>query len=61
MLDALIGPIRTRRKQYERRPDDVLDVLRDGTRRANDIAEETLALAKKAMKQDYFTRRLSLP
>jgi tryptophanyl-tRNA synthetase len=61
VLNALIDPIRTRRRQYEQRPDDVLDVLRDGTRRANNLAEETLALAKKAMKQDYFPRKLTLP
>src|SRR3954469_8677159 len=61
VLDALIAPIRTRRREYEQRPEDVLDVLRDGTRRANEVAEETLALAKRAMKQDYFPRRLSLP
>jgi tryptophanyl-tRNA synthetase len=60
VLDALIDPIRTRRKHYEQRPDDVLDALRQGTRRANEVAEETLALAKKAMKQDYFPRKLSL-
>src|SRR5215211_6110535 len=61
VLNALIDPIRTRRKQYESRPDDVLDVLRDGTRRANAVAEETLAMAKRAMKQDYFPRKLTLP
>ena len=61
VLNMLIEPIRTRRKQFETRPDDVLDVLRDGTRRANEAAEETLTLAKKAMKQDYFTRTLALP
>jgi tryptophanyl-tRNA synthetase len=61
VLDELIAPIRTRRRQFEERPDDVLDVLRDGTRRANEVAEETLALAKAAMKQDYFARKLSLP
>ena len=61
VLNALIDPIRTRRRQFEQRPDDVLDVLRDGTRRANVVAEETLALAKKAMKQDYFPRSLTLP
>ena len=61
VLNALIDPIRTRRRQFEQRPDDVLDVLREGTRRANDVAEETLALAKKAMKQDYFVRKVSLP
>ena len=37
-----------------------MDVLREGTRRANAVAEETLALAKKAMKQDYFPRKLTL-
>ena len=42
VLNALIEPIRTRRKQYEQRPDDVLDALRQGTRRANAVAEETL-------------------
>jgi tryptophanyl-tRNA synthetase len=58
ILNSFIDPIRQRRKQYESRPDDVLDVLREGTRRANAVAEETLALAKKAMKQDYFPREL---
>ena len=37
-----------------------MDVLRSGTRRANAVAEETLALAKAAMKQDYFPRKLSI-
>jgi tryptophanyl-tRNA synthetase len=60
VLNALIEPIRSRRKQFEQRPDDVLDVLRQGTKRANEIAEETLALAKKAMRQDYFPRTLKV-
>jgi hypothetical protein len=38
----------------------VLDALRTGTRRANVLAEETLALAKRAMKQDYFSRSLEI-
>jgi hypothetical protein len=38
----------------------VIDVLRDGTRRANAVAEETLAMAKRAMKQDFFPRRLTI-
>ena len=37
-----------------------MDALRSGTRRANEVAEETLQLAKQAMKQDFFPRRLSL-
>jgi len=60
VLNEVIGPIRERRKQYENRPDDVVDVLRHGTKRANAVAEDTLALAKKAMKQDYFPRELSI-
>jgi tryptophanyl-tRNA synthetase len=58
VLNTLLEPIRNRRKQYESRPADVIDVLRQGTRRANAVAEETLQLAKKAMKQDYFSRSL---
>jgi tryptophanyl-tRNA synthetase len=60
VLNALIEPIRNRRKQYEARPDDVLAVLHEGTRRANAVAEETLQLAKRAMKQDYFGRKLTI-
>jgi tryptophanyl-tRNA synthetase len=60
VLNTLIEPIRSRRRQYESRPDDVLDALRTGTRRANLLAEETLALAKRAMKQDYFSRSLEI-
>ena len=60
ILNTLIDPIRTRRKQYESRPADVLDVLKSGTRRANELSEETLALAKKAMHQDYFPRSLRI-
>lgn len=60
VLNTLIEPIRTRRKQFEARPDDVIDVLRGGTKRANAVAEETLYLAKKAMKQDYFPRQLTI-
>jgi tryptophanyl-tRNA synthetase len=57
VLNTLIEPIRTRRKHYEARPDDVIDALRQGTSRANLVAEETLYLCKKAMKQDLLGRR----
>jgi tryptophanyl-tRNA synthetase len=60
VLNALIAPIRERWLHYQQRPDDVLDALRVGTRRANALAEETLALAKKAMHQDFFARRLEM-
>jgi tryptophanyl-tRNA synthetase len=60
ILNALLEPIRERRRAYESSPDDILDVLKVGTRRANVVAEETLHLAKQAMKQDYFRRTLSV-
>ena len=60
VLNALLEPIRTRRKQYVQQPDDVLEILRAGTARANAVAEETLYLAKQAMKQDYFPRKLTV-
>jgi hypothetical protein len=37
-----------------------MDALKQGTRRANVVAEETLQLAKEAMKQDFFPRKLEL-
>src|SRR5258706_14152619 len=60
VLNTLLEPIRSRRKQYESRPADVMDALRVGTIKANELAEETLWLAKKAMKQDYFARKLQM-
>jgi tryptophanyl-tRNA synthetase len=59
VLNAFLDPIRTRRQHYEQRPDDVVEVLRAGTRKANLVAEETIALAKKALHQDYFPRTLT--
>ena len=60
VLNTLLEPIRQRRKIYENDPGQVLKILQTGTARANAVAEETLFLAKKAMKQDYFARKLSI-
>jgi tryptophanyl-tRNA synthetase len=60
ILNGILDPIRQRRKHYEDRPDDVIAALKQGTTNANAIAEETLTLAKKAMRQDYFPRELRL-
>lgn len=60
VLVALIDPIRQRRATYEKDPGQVLETLRQGTARANVVAEETLWLVKKAMKQDYFQRELKI-
>ena len=60
VINALIEPIRQRRRHFEARPDDVMDALRIGTRRANVVAEETLALAKQKLRQDFFSRKLEM-
>lgn len=54
VLVGLIEPIRQRRLVFEQDPAQVLAVLREGTERANAVANETLKLAKAAMKQDFF-------
>lgn len=60
VLVALVEPMRQRRLELEKDPGEVLNILRQGTARANAVAEVTLQLAKKAMKQDYFARELKL-
>lgn len=54
VLVDLIEPMRQRRLVFEKDPEQVLKVLQEGTEKANVVAQETLALAKKAMQQDYF-------
>jgi tryptophanyl-tRNA synthetase len=48
-LNAFLDPIRTRRAYLEARPDDLIDILRMGTKRARPIAQETVAQAREAM------------
>jgi tryptophanyl-tRNA synthetase len=54
ILVELIGPMYQRRLEFDKDPGQVLKILKEGTAKANEIANETLMLAKKAMKQDYF-------
>lgn len=53
VLINLIEPFRQSRLQYEKDPGQVLSILREGTEKANLLAEETLRSAKIFMKQDY--------
>jgi tryptophanyl-tRNA synthetase len=54
VLVSFIEPIRQRRLVFEKDPAQVLAILREGTAKANVIADETLQLAKQAMKQNFF-------
>jgi tryptophanyl-tRNA synthetase len=58
VLNAFLDPIRQRRETIS--DDDVLDVLREGNRRANETAERTLADAKAAMHYDFGPRTLGI-
>jgi tryptophanyl-tRNA synthetase len=59
-INALLEPMRARRARFEGSAGDALieDIIRAGTKRANVTAEETLHLAKKAMKIDFGRRVL---
>lgn len=54
VLVALIEPIRQRRLQYEKDLHYVKSVLQAGCVKANEVANQTLLLAKEAMRQRYF-------
>lgn len=49
-----LAPIRKRRKAWEQRPDDVHELLREGCRRAQAKAAETLREVRRAMQINYF-------
>ncbi|HXO27450.1 MAG TPA: tryptophan--tRNA ligase [Thermoanaerobaculia bacterium] len=49
-----LEPMRRRREELARDRDVVLDILADGTRRARERAQETMARVRSAMKLDYW-------
>jgi tryptophanyl-tRNA synthetase len=49
VLQALLAPVRERRAELARRPDDVLAVLRDGTARARAVTDATLAEVREGL------------
>jgi len=58
VINVFLEPMRQRRAELESNPGYVLEVLREGTARANAVAEETLMRAKQAMGYDFFPRTL---
>lgn len=59
-VSALLAPMQERRVAYEGDDATVLDILREGTRRANERTEATLAMAKDAAGLGFFDRQLHL-
>lgn len=52
-INAELEPIRQRRKYYEDNPELVYEILKEGTKKAQKVAKETMKRIKKAMKLDY--------
>lgn len=55
VLNHLLDPIRKKRAEYEKKPELVDKILKDGNERAGREAQKTLMEVKKAMKLDYFS------
>ncbi|MEM9166271.1 MAG: tryptophan--tRNA ligase [Planctomycetota bacterium] len=60
-VNALLEPMRERRAAFEGEQGDkqIVEIIRDGTARANAVAEETLAMAKDAMGLGFGRRSLA--
>lgn len=49
-----LKPIREKRAYYEKHPEEVDKILKEGTKRAQEVARQTIKKVKQAMKLDYF-------
>lgn len=58
VLLAELEPIRARREQYAKDPEYVMRILKEGTEMAEGVAHKTLIEARKAMRIDYFTKKV---
>lgn len=54
IMEEMLEPMRERRKYYEARLPEVLEILKNGTEEAAKVADETLAEVKEAMGISYF-------
>ena len=57
MLEKTLQPIREERAKWEKDIDAVYDILRQGTERAREKTDATLARVREAMRIDYFKDR----
>jgi len=57
VLESILAPIRAERQKWEQDIDTVYDILVDGTAKARETTNATLARVEKAMRIDYFADR----
>ncbi len=48
-LNEFLDPLRDRRSKYQQRPKEVDEILTEGTRRAGEVAKETMGMVREAM------------
>ncbi|MCL2280763.1 tryptophan--tRNA ligase [Candidatus Saccharibacteria bacterium] len=56
VLEGILSPIREKRAYYETRPDEVREILRAGSEKANVVANETLKKVRDAVGINYFDK-----
>jgi len=56
IMQQMLAPIREKRAYYESRPDEVYDILREGSKAAREVAGATLARVRDAVGTSYFGR-----
>ncbi len=54
VLNNFLEPIRIRRAEYEKQPELIDKILREGIEKAEDEAKKTMEAVRKAMKMEYF-------
>lgn len=54
ILEEELAPIRERRKELEKRIPEIYDILKEGSKKAREVASKTLDDVKRAMKINYF-------
>jgi tryptophanyl-tRNA synthetase len=54
ILDNIIKPIREKRELLSKNPDEIINIIREGTNKARLIAKETMIEVRKAMKINYY-------
>lgn len=54
VLNEFLEPIRAKRAEFEKRPEYIEEILKEGTNKTLKVAEETIQKVRKAMKINYF-------
>ena len=54
VIESIIEPIRTKRETLAKDKDIIMKILEDGTKKAREVAKETMSEVRKVMKINYF-------